>query len=84
NLQQQHRNLWFDVASIADRDLSPDAAALMARRIRQIGVGRVLYGTDAAQGGNLRPVDAWAALRRLPLSEDEFARIAGNVPPYWR
>lgn len=78
------RNLWFDVASIADRDLSPDAAALMARRIRQIGVGRVLYGTDAAQGGNLRPVDAWAAFRRLPLSEDEFARIAGNVPPYWR
>jgi len=56
----------------------------MARRIRQIGVGRVLYGTDSAQGDNLRPVDAWAAFRRLPLSEDEFARIAGNVPPYWR
>lgn len=77
------RNLWFDVASIADRALTPEAAALMAKRIRQIGVGRVLYGTDAAQGGNLRPVDAWAAFRRLPLSEDEFARIAGNVPPYW-
>lgn len=76
-------NLWFDVASIADRALTPEAAALMAKRIRQIGVGRVLYGTDAAQGGNLCPVDAWAAFRRLPLSEDEFARIAGNVPPYW-
>ncbi|WP_313705802.1 amidohydrolase family protein [Massilia sp.] len=80
----QTRNLWFDVASVADRDLSPDAAALMARLIRQIGLGRVLYGTDAAQGDKLRPVDAWAAFRRLPLSEAEFARIAGNVPPYFR
>lgn len=80
----QTRNLWFDVASIADRDLSPDAAALMAWRIRQIGVGRVLYGTDSAQGDNLRPADAWAAFRRLPLTEDELARIAENVPPYWR
>lgn len=78
------RNLWFDVASVADCALTPEAAALMATRIRQIGVGRVLYGTDAAQGDNLRPVDAWAAFRRLPLSEAEFARIAGNVPPYFR
>ena len=80
----QTRNLWFDVASIADRELTPDAAALMAQRIRQIGVERVLYGTDSAQGDNLRPREAWAAFRRLPLSEGEFARIARNVPPYFR
>lgn len=79
----QTRNLWFDVASIADRELGPDAAALMARRIRQIGVERVLYGTDSAQGDNLRPREAWAALRRLPLTEEEFGQIARNVPPYF-
>ena len=83
----QTRNLWFDVASIADRGLAPDAAdaaALMAQRIRQIGVERVLYGTDSAQGDNLRPREAWAAFRRLPLAEGEFAQIARNVPPYFR
>lgn len=78
------RTLWFDVASIADRKLGREDAALMAKRIRQVGVGRVLYGTDSAQGDNLRPREAWAAFRSLPLSEEEFARIAGNVPPYLR
>lgn len=76
------RNLWFDVASIVGRDIAPQDAAELARRIRQIGVTRVLYGTDAAQGGNLRPREAWAAFLRLPLGEGEFARIARNVPPY--
>lgn len=78
------RNLWFDVASVADRALTPRAAAEMAARIRQVGVGRVLYGTDTAQGDNLRPREAWAAFRRLPLTEAEFAQIARNVPPYFR
>jgi len=78
------RNLWFDVASIADHDIKPAAAAEVAQRIRQIGAGRVLYGTDSAQGGNLRPREAWAAFLRLPLSAREIAQIAGNVPPYWR
>jgi predicted TIM-barrel fold metal-dependent hydrolase len=78
------RNLWFDVASIADRDIKPDAAALLVKRIRQVGVGRVLYGTDSAQGDNLRPVDAWAAFRKLPLTEAEFVQIAGSVPPYFK
>jgi predicted TIM-barrel fold metal-dependent hydrolase len=76
-------NLWFDVASIVDRDIRPDTAALIARLIRQVGVGRVLYGTDSAQGANLRPRDSWAAFRKLPLSPAEFAHIAANVPPYF-
>jgi predicted TIM-barrel fold metal-dependent hydrolase len=78
------RKLWFDVASVVDRDIAPADAAEVAQRIRQIGAERVLYGSDAAQGRNLRPRDAWAAFLRLPLSEREFARIARNVPPYFR
>lgn len=78
------RNLWFDVASIADRAITPQAAALLVQRIRQIGVARVLYGTDSAQGDNLRPRESWAAFRRLPLTQAEFDRIAGNVPPYMK
>lgn len=78
------RNLWFDVASIVTPDIAPADAAEVARRIRQISPARVLYGTDSAQGANLRPREAWAAFLRLPLNEAEFRQIAGNVPPYWR
>jgi uncharacterized protein len=76
--------LWFDVATVADLNISPADAALVVRRIRQVGVERILYGSDAAAGDNLRPREGWAAFRRLPLKEDEFARIASNVAPYLR
>jgi predicted TIM-barrel fold metal-dependent hydrolase len=78
------RRLLFDVASIVDRDITPATAKLVANLIRQVGVDRVLYGTDAAVGDNLRPRESWAAFRRLPLTEEEFARIASNVPPYFK
>lgn len=78
------RNLWFDVTSVADKAITPANAAKVVKRIRQIGVGKVLYGTDAATGDNLRPADAWAAFRALPLTDDEFAKIAANVAPYMR
>jgi hypothetical protein len=71
------------VASIVDRAISPPTAALVAATIRQVGVGRVLYGTDAAQGDNLRPREAWAAFLQLPLAPAGFAHIAANVPPYF-
>lgn len=77
-------NLWFDVATVADLNISPANAALVARRIRQVSPERTLYGSDAAVGDNLRPREGWAAFRRLPLNEDEFARIASNVAPYLR
>jgi predicted TIM-barrel fold metal-dependent hydrolase len=78
------RMLWFDVASIVDAGISPELARLVARMVRQVGPERVLYGTDSAQGGNLRPRESWAAFRKLPLTAAEFATIANNVPPYFR
>jgi predicted TIM-barrel fold metal-dependent hydrolase len=74
--------LWFDLTTVARVDMSPNAAAHLATRIRQLGMGRVLYGSDAAAGGNLRPREAWAAFLKLPLTEAEFATIAGNATPY--
>jgi predicted TIM-barrel fold metal-dependent hydrolase len=76
------RKLYFDVASIVDRDIEPALAKLVADLIRQVGTGKVLYGTDSAQGGNLRPRESWAAFRKLPLTDEEFAQIARNLPPY--
>ena len=78
------RRLWFDVASCVDLNISPANAALVTKRIRQVGVKRILYGTDAAVGDNLRPRESWAAFRRLPLKESEFKQIAKNVTPYLR
>lgn len=78
------RRLYFDATAVALRDLPDDRARLAARRIRELGVQRILYGSDAAAGGNLPPREGWAAFLRLPLSEDEFRTIAGNVPAYLR
>ena len=74
--------LWFDIATVVDRNISSTRAALVAQRIRQVGLERTLYGSDAAFGDNLRPREGWAAFRQLPLREEEFARIASNVAPY--
>jgi predicted TIM-barrel fold metal-dependent hydrolase len=77
-------NLWFDITSVADRKISASNAALLAKRIRQVGPGRILYGSDAIVPPNLSPREGWAAFRRLPLTEQEFTQIAANVAPYLR
>jgi uncharacterized protein len=78
------RKLWFDVATVAVPQNSAEASALLVRRIRRIGVGRILYGTDAATGSNLRPRESWEAFCRLGLSQKELKTIAGNVAPHLR
>ena len=78
------RNLWFDVTTITAGANSAATSALIVKRIRQIGVKRILYGTDAAVGGNPKPSDAWEMFCQLALSDDELKRIARNVAPYLR
>jgi predicted TIM-barrel fold metal-dependent hydrolase len=68
--------IWFDVSGVAIAPLPRERAALLARRLRQLGLQRIIYGSDAS------PSQAWAQFRRLPLSEAEFRTIAGNVAPY--
>lgn len=78
------RRLYFDVASLARPDMKPHDAANLVQRIRQVGVDRILYGSDAAAGDNLRPREGWAAFCQLPLTDGERARIAQNLAPYLR
>ena len=77
------KQLWFDVTTVA-RNTTDDEAKLLATRIRQLGLDRVLYGSDGATGGNLPPKEAWAEFLKLPLTEAEFRTIANNVAPYMR
>jgi predicted TIM-barrel fold metal-dependent hydrolase len=76
--------VYFDVSGVAGLGNWEDKAALIATRIRQLGVDRVLYGSDGAVGGNLAPREAWAAFRKVPLSDAEFRTIENNVAPYLR
>jgi predicted TIM-barrel fold metal-dependent hydrolase len=78
------KRLLFDVTTVANGDLTPAQAALIVKRIRQVGVERVLFGSDAATGENLRPKESWAAFRKLPLTKRELRTIASNVAPYLR
>jgi uncharacterized protein len=64
--------------------MTADQAALIAKRIRQLGLQRIVYGSDAASGGNLPPREGWAEFLKVPLSNAEFRKIATNVPPYMR
>ena len=78
------KNVWFDVAAVADARLTPAQGERVAARIRQLGVSRVLYGSDAAATPASAPKNAWAMFRKVPLTEQEFRTIAANVPPYMR
>ena len=76
------KQVWFDAAVVVRPSTSPDTLDLIAARIRQLGIERVLFGSDAAASPATYPSAGWAAFRRLPLSEAELATIASTVTPY--
>jgi len=77
------RRLWFDVTSVNMRGPADDTK-LMVLRIRQLGVERVLFGSDAATGENCAPRGCWARFLKVPLTETEFNTIAHNIAPYMK
>lgn len=78
-------HLYFDVADAGLVATTAELGQEMAERIRQIGLDRVLFGSDAAFGNHPDPAGSWAAFRKnLPLSATEFETIAHNVAPYLR
>jgi predicted TIM-barrel fold metal-dependent hydrolase len=79
------RNLYFDLTTAVTIQTSAEDAAFIAARLRQIGLQRILYGSDMAIGGNPTARQSWGAFRgMLPLTEAEFRTIAANVAPYMR
>lgn len=80
---QRTKNLWFDVTSVATLNVTPENAARIAERIRQLGVQRMLFGSDAAAPNNLPRITV-AAFRKVPLTDAEFRTVESNVAPYLR
>ena len=78
------RNVWFDASAVVRAEMTRAELGRIATRIRQIGVARVLYGSDASVNPAAYPKAGWAAFQRLPLTPAEFRTIASNVAPYMR
>lgn len=77
------KHLYFDVATVADQQ-TPEVLRKFAARIRQIGLKRVLFGSDSVPP-NPSTRQSWMTFRTtVPLTDEEFAVIAGNVGGYLR
>jgi uncharacterized protein len=77
------KNVYFDVCGIAIPGTWEKKADLLVKRIRQIGIHRLLYGSDAATADNL-PKDALKRWHSVPLTQEEFRDIDNNVAPFLR
>jgi predicted TIM-barrel fold metal-dependent hydrolase len=65
--------------------VAPEEKAEMVRLMRQVGMDRILYGTDMPLPWNPSPRDWWRkTILTLPLTDDEIRNIADNAPPYLR
>jgi predicted TIM-barrel fold metal-dependent hydrolase len=70
-------NLYFDISAVVNARQPLWLRWRIAERVREIGIERILYGTDGT-----RAAEDWAELRELlPLTVDEFAVLQANRLP---
>ena len=77
-------NVYFDISGVAGIGQWRGKKALIVERIRQIGVRRILWGSDGAFGNGMTPSQGLQAYRELPLASEEFQTIETNLAPYMR
>ena len=75
------RHLYFDASGIPITGMWEQNAALLTKRMHQIGMGRILFGCDSPIPGN-SPREFLEHWHKLPLTNEEFWRIESNVAPY--
>lgn len=83
NQDPRMAQVCFDVSGVAGLGQWAKKKDLIARRIRQVGVERVLFGSDGAVGES-EPRRAWASFCQLPLEPEEIRIIGNNVASYLR
>ena len=76
------KHLYFDLALVFDANTTPERRDWVAQRIREIGVQRILYGTDGGDPTDPPPKAQLQVLRTLPMTDAEFRAIDRNVAPY--
>jgi predicted TIM-barrel fold metal-dependent hydrolase len=68
------KNLYFEASSVYGDE---DMRQTLVRRMRQIGLQRIYFGSDAP------PKDSWTYFREeMPLTEEELKAFAANVAPW--
>jgi hypothetical protein len=77
-------HVYFDICGVPGFGNWETKKNVIAQRIRQIGVKRILWGSDGAFGGGVTPAQALESYRKLPLTKDEFHTIDTNLAPYMR
>jgi predicted TIM-barrel fold metal-dependent hydrolase len=75
------RSLCFDASGIPIAGMWEQNAALLTKRMRQIGMDRILFGCDSPIPGN-SPREFLERWHTLPLTAEEFQRIESNTAPY--
>jgi predicted TIM-barrel fold metal-dependent hydrolase len=70
-------NVYFD---LSHAPTSGGTAQLLVRRMRQIGIDRILFAVDRSG----RPDEIWRRIAQLPLEPAELRQIAGNLAAYLR
>jgi predicted TIM-barrel fold metal-dependent hydrolase len=75
------RRLYFDASGIPIVGMWEQSAALLMKRVRQIGIDRILFGCDSPIPDN-SPRQFLERWRRLPLTAEEFQGIESNIAPY--
>jgi predicted TIM-barrel fold metal-dependent hydrolase len=72
------RRLYFDAATNVTSDTTPEEAALIVKRIREVGPKHIVYGSDLSPpGGSI--ARGWEIFRtKLPLTDKELRTIATN------
>jgi predicted TIM-barrel fold metal-dependent hydrolase len=77
-------NIYFDVSANVTDDMTAADAALVAQRMREIGLPRVLYGSDlSAPGGTI--ARGWEIFRtKVPLTPEELQQVVNNQTRFAR
>ena len=77
-------NVYIDVSSNVTDAITPADAALVAQRLRQLGLARILYGSDlSVPGGTI--ARGWEIFRTsLPLTPAELQQIMSNETRFAR
>ncbi|HEX8198475.1 MAG TPA: amidohydrolase family protein [Pyrinomonadaceae bacterium] len=76
------KNLYFDAAVLTRFDKATETR--LVKRMRQIGMNRILNASDRTGSKNPTPGENWKLFLQLPLTRDELKTVAGNVLPYLR
>lgn len=74
-------NVYVDMNVGGLANMPYELKARLVARMREIGLQRILFGSDGAIPG-FGPREYWATVHALPLTDRELRTIATNVAPY--